>query len=341
MTHRVSSGELPRTLGTWPVFAAGVALVVAASTLVSDFSGYLALGYAFAAALAAGFLINALLGVSAADLSVAYPRAGALYDYARNIVGGKRGRFLGLFLGLTFYGMFALGMSGETAAGAHGLKAMLGIDAHLNYYVIAICVMAVLPNIFGLKTTAWISGALLLFMLGIRWFFGIAGFLGFSQTGAWSAANLDAGITIGDWFGSGGILAAGLALAFWSFVGIEFACSLAEEVKEPKKNMPRGIILGLAAILGTSLIMVLGVGGTMPVESWRTAVAGELGAGGESPQLAVGYLMFGKAGYYLMALASVTASLGSRIIAFAVMPRVIFSIARDGLLFGNYGKTFA
>ena len=85
---------LSRSLGTWEIMVAGVALVVAASTLVSDFAGFFSLGAAFAIALLLGFLINLSLGMSAADLSVAYPRAGALYDYAQAVFKGNFGKFL-------------------------------------------------------------------------------------------------------------------------------------------------------------------------------------------------------------------------------------------------------
>lgn len=76
-TH--NRGELPRTLGAWEVAVAGMALVVAASTLVTDFSGIFSLGWAFVAALGFAFLVNLLLALSAARLSARHPRAGALY----------------------------------------------------------------------------------------------------------------------------------------------------------------------------------------------------------------------------------------------------------------------
>ena len=115
--------KLSKSIGTWEVGVSAVALVVAASTLVSDFTGYFTLGAAFVIALMIAFLINLLLGLSAADLTVAYPKAGALYDYARAIIGGKRGKFIGMFLGLTFFGMSAFAMSGETTAGGYALQA--------------------------------------------------------------------------------------------------------------------------------------------------------------------------------------------------------------------------
>ncbi|MDR8392629.1 APC family permease [Aliifodinibius sp. S!AR15-10] len=327
-------------IGTWEVMVAGVALVVAASTLVTDFSGYFSFGWGFAIALLLGFGINLLLGLSAAELSVAYPRAGALYDYVSAIFSGRKGKFWGTFVGLAFFGMFGFTASGETAAGAFGLQALFQSELDIRYFIVILSVMAVIPNILGIKTTAWVSAGLLLFMLGIRWFFGLAGFMGWGDTGAWSAVNLQTGSAGLLWFGEGGILTAGLALAFWSFVGIEFACSLAEEVKHPQKSLPRGLIFGLVGILATSLVMGIGVTGSAPLSVWQNATEGAAGAHGEAPQLAVGQLMFGDVGYSLMALASVAATLGTLTVAFAAMPRIIYSVARDGNFFGPLSRFF-
>jgi len=218
---------------------------------------------------------------------------------------------------------------------------LLGSEAPLGLFIALLSILAVIPNLLGIRTAAWVSAGLLVFMLGIRWLFGIAGFLGLNQLGDWSAANLNAGVGASDWFGETGIVSAGLALAFWSFVGIEFAGGLAEEVKTPRRAMPRGIILGLFVILATSLVMGLGVGGAQPAAAWQQAVAGELGRGGEAPQLAVGQLMFGKFGFTLMALASVSATLGTLTVAYAAMPRILYSVARDGRLFGPLSRHFA
>lgn len=340
MSNKLRNKNMKQHIGTWEVMVAGVALVVAASTLVSDFTGYFTLGAAFAIALILGFAVNFLLGLSAAELSVAYPRAGALYDYASAIFGGRKGKFIGTFLGLAFFGMFGFAASGETAAGAFGLQALFRSELDIRYFIVILSVLAVIPNILGIKTTAWVSAGLLLFMLGIRWFFGLSGFLGLAETGAWSLANLKNDAATFQWFGKAGILTTGLALAFWSFVGIEFACSLAEEVKHPKKSMPRGLILGLIGILATSLVMGLGVTGSAPLATWQSAAEGATGAFGDAPQLAVGELMYGATGYSLMALASVAATLGTLTVAFAAMPRIIYSVARDGNFFGPLSRVF-
>ena len=55
-----------------------------------------------AIATALAFIANLFLGMSAADLGVACPRSGGLYDFTREIFGGRFGKFCGVFLGLTF-----------------------------------------------------------------------------------------------------------------------------------------------------------------------------------------------------------------------------------------------
>ena len=333
--------ELPKTIGTWQVFAAGVALVVATTTLVSDFNGYFSLGLSFAVAIFIAFIINLLLGLSVAELAVDHPKAGALFEYGKTIVGGTAGRFIGVFLAFTFAGMFVFAGAGETAAGGLGLQALVNSDTNLNLYIVILAVAAVIPNLFGIRIAAWVSAVLLLGMLGIRWFFGLAGFLGFSDAGPWSAANLDTGGPGAlDWFGAGGLLASGLVLAFWTFVGIEFVAPLAEETRNPRRNLPMGIVIGLLVILGTSWLMGLGVAGSTPPGGGNWAELAASQCDGSCPQLVVGEQMFGGTGRGLMALASVSATLGSMIVAFAAIPRILFGVAREGLFFGPLSKPF-
>lgn len=340
-----TGGGLEKALGTRDIFVAGVALVVATTTLVSDFQGYFTLGLSFAMAIVIAFVINLLLGLSAAELSVRWPRAGAIYEYGRDVFGGEVGRLIGLFLGLTFVGMFVLVGPGETAAGGFGLQALFNVEGGLNWFIVILAVGAVIPNVLGIKIAAWVNLALLAGMLVIRWIFGIAGFLGIGSQGSWSSDNLNTGAAGAfDWFGTDGLLAGGLVLAFWTFVGIEFVCSLTEEVGEPRRAMPRGIIYGLLVILATSWLMGLGVAGTTPASggTWAEVGFGPAGCEGNCPQLAVGDEFFGGFGRGLMALASVFATLGSMSVAFAAIPRIIFGIARNGEFFGpQVSKPFA
>lgn len=320
------------SLTTFDVFVAGVALVVASSTLVSEFTGFLTLGIGFVLSLLLAFGFNVLLARSAAELSVAYPRSGALYDYARAVCSGKRGRWIAALVGITFFGMSSFAVAGEAASGAYALEALLGFPVEV--WIGACLLFSVAPNLFGIRSAAWVTAGLLLVMLGLRWFFGLAGFFDWSDAGMWSWSNLTAGEIV--WLGASGVLSSGLALGVWSFVGIEFACSLAGDVRAPQRSMKKGLLLGLVVILLTALIMGIGVAGSLSGAEWQRALASHPSAA-NAPQLAVGATLFGDWGAMLMAVASLAATLGSLTVMFAAMPRLLARLADDGV-FGVKGQ---
>jgi amino acid transporter len=331
-------GGLEKTLGTWSVFVAGVGLVVAASTLVSDFVGYFTVGLAFLVALLIAFVINLLLGLSCAELSTTYPKAGALYEYgSRAVPWGGGSVVVGLFLAFAFYAMFGIVGALEVAAGSFGLQAVFNATGSLTPWIVAMVVLATLPNLGHVRTMAIIEAVVLIAMLCVRWFFGLAGWAGFSDTGAWSASAWTSEIGIFEW----SAIAGAMALAYWSFVGIEFVAPLAEETRNPRRNLPAGIVLGLLAILATSAFMGTGVGGTRPIGEWADSALGPAGCDGSCPQLVVGEAMFGGWGRGLMALTTAAATYTSMVIVLAAMPRILYGIARDGYFFGPLSRAFA
>ena len=321
---------LVKALGTTDIFMAGVGLVVAASTLVSDFNGWFAGGRGFAVALIAMFVANIFLGLSTAELATTYPKAGALYDYgAAATPGGKTGKtIVGVFLGFLFYAMFAFAGGGETTAGAAGAQGLFEGGGSLSLWIIVLTVLAVIPNLLGISVLAKVELWVVLLMLGIRYFFGLAGFAGFSDAGGWSLSNIPGGeVTFT------AIIALGGGFAFWSFVGIEFVAPLAEETKDPTRSIPRGILWGLVAILATSLFMGFGVLGSLDPEFGA-------GASPDAPQLTAGEAMFGDTGRVLMAIGTVLATFSSMTVIYASMPRILYGISRNGHFFGPLSKLF-
>lgn len=320
---------LVKALGTRDIFMAGVGLVVAASTLVSDFNGWFAAGRAFAVALIAMFVANLFLGLSTAELATTYPKAGALYDYgAAATPGGKTAKtVVGVFLAFLFYSMFAFAGGGETTAGAAGAQGLFEAGS-LELWIIILTILAVIPNLLGIAILAKVELWVVVVMLGVRYFFGLAGFTGFSDRGGWSLSNIPAGeVTFT------AIIALGGAFAFWSFVGIEFVAPLAEETRNPTRSIPRGIIWGLLAILATSLFMGFGVLGVLD-----PAFGGSVSP--DAPQLEIGTAMFGDFGRVLMAIGTILATYSSMTVIYASMPRILYGISRNGHFFGPLSKLF-
>lgn len=95
-----------------------------------------------------------------------------------------------------------------------------------------------------LCTTATVAGLLIVIITGLAWYFGGNTPV---ETGALS---VEAGERAFSWFG----IATGAALAFYAFIGFEDLVNVAEEVKEPRRNLPLAI---LVAVCFTGLIYIL------------------------------------------------------------------------------------
>ncbi len=327
-----SSSSLPsvRVLGTRGIFVSAVALVVSASTLVSDFTGYVRLGAGFAGAVAVGLMVMIPVALSTCDLAVGSPRAGGIYRYVRTAVQGRRGRTWAFFAALLFTGTFLFGAAGETVAGAHALRALAGAELPLGLAIAAVGLAGIVPNLFGLRWATGVTTGLLAVMLGVRWFFGLAGFFDWGGAGSWQWEHLQTAGGVEDWRWNE-ILRKGLALGFWCFVGVEGACALAGETQRPERSLPRGLLLALAAIMATNLVTGLGSLGGRPLAEWAALIADDGAAGGEAPHLAVGAVLFGDVGRALMALATLASTLSTLLVAFAAMPRMLQALGRDRL----------
>lgn len=219
--------ELKRTLG--PVGAAGIGV----ASMVGAGAFYV---WAPAAALAGSFLWVSLIlaGVIAllnalvmAQLALHNPVSGGAYRYGRTYIGPRVGFLAGWFF-----------VVGKTASAA----AITAIAARYlwpeNPTLVAVALLAIFAaaNITGLRTTAAIS--LLSAIV-------VVGFLGTLLVGASNVGEFS--VEFGGESGWGVFQAAGLM--FFAFAGYARMATLGEEVKNPKKVLPRVIVITLLGVL--------------------------------------------------------------------------------------------
>jgi amino acid transporter len=117
-------------------------------------------------------------------------------------------------------------------------------------------------------------------------------------------------------------LGTALVLIFWAYVGFEMGTFPASEVKDPRRTIPKAIILGMVVVTAFYLSTNFVVFGMVP---WQTL------AGSKTPLVLVGAALFGTAGAAFMtvgALFSVSGSDESGILGTA---RLSYAMAIDGL----------
>ena len=196
--------------------------------------------------LVAGLLILPSM-YSMAELSTAMPKAGGTYYFLDRSLGPLAGTVggLGTWLALVFKSAFAL----------IGMGAYLAIYANvpIKPLAAALAVAFGVLNVVGAKESSWLQRALVTVLVGVLTFYVAQGVFsvwdGFSTSGSADAFT--------PFFteGGGGFLAT-IGIVFVSYAGLTKVASVAEEVKNPDRNIPLGMILSLAT---ATTIYVVGV----------------------------------------------------------------------------------
>jgi APA family basic amino acid/polyamine antiporter len=110
----------------------------------------------------------------------------------------------------------------------------------------------------------------------------------------------------------------------FAYGGWQTANFVAEEVKEPRRNLPRALVLGVAGVI----VLYLGVNYVCVRALGPAALAGTT-----TPASAVMERAFGLAGARWIALGIAVSTLGFLSQSMLVAPRVYFAMARDGAFF--------
>ncbi len=294
-------------------------------------SGFFLLpGIAFAAAgpamvlsyLLAAFLIVPTL-LSKAELSTAMPRAGGTYFFVSRSMGPMAGVVDGVsaWLAMTAKSAFALvGIGFYVLMVTHGDHTVESPEIMRIVRVIAIGVAVLLAilNAVGAKESGAFQTVLVagLVILSV-YFIGHGSF-------AVKAARYTP-------FVSKGALPifATAGLVFVSYAGLTKVASVSEEVADPEKTIPRGMILSLlvaTVIYVVGVAIVVGVVPAADLASDRTPLATAAG------------IFAGRAGVWAMAIAGCLAFVTTANAGILSASRYLYAMGRDNALPGSFGR---
>jgi basic amino acid/polyamine antiporter, APA family len=116
---------------------------------------------------------------------------------------------------------------------------------------------------------------------------------------------------------------------FFAFMGIETALSISGEIKEPRKNIPKGIFMGVTGVLVIYLLLQFVVQGVL---------GDQIAAHKDAPLAALGSKLIGPAGETIILATSVVSMFGLLCGDILASPRILFAASRDKLLPGFLGK---
>jgi len=280
---------------------------------------------AILAAWLAGGLLSLAGALANAELGAMFPRAGGDYVYLREAFHPAAGFLVGWLSFFVIYaGTIATLAAGFAASLAHFVP--LGPDAQ-RAAAVALVVAASALNYVGVRWGARANNATAALKILALGAFALLG----PVFGHGSAANLQP--LLGD---LSGVSLAGFGLALspvlFSYLGWNSSVYVASEIRDPGRNVPRSLFLGVAVCTAIYLLVNAVYLYALPVAALR----GEADAG-----QAAAKALFGGAGGTLVALFVLASILGTLNATVLVGPRIAYAMAIDGLFFRGVDRAHA
>ena len=258
------------------------------------------------------YLIAGLLAIpamlSVAELSTAMPRAGGSYYFLARALGPAGGTVTGMatWLSLVMKDAFALvGMSAYLA---------IVIDVPAKPTAVALIAAFTFLNVVGSKASANVQMALVGFVLTV-----LAWFL------LWGLPEVGSGDGQLEPFfdgGASGFIGA-VGLVFVSYGGLTKVASVAEEIEDPSRNIPLGMVLSLLVSTVVYTLGVLVAVATIPRDALHDDLA-PIHSAAEAVMPSVGAWFV-----VVAALAAFASAANAGILAAARYP---MAMSRDGLM---------
>jgi basic amino acid/polyamine antiporter, APA family len=305
---------LKRQLGTVGAIALGLGSIIGAGVFVSIGIAAGIAGSAVLIAIALAAIVATCNGLNSAQLAASHPVSGGAYEYGY--------RYLTPSLGFTAGWMFLIAKSASAATSALGfagyLLNALGVSDRALLVPIAFTAVVVLTLIVlaGLRRSNAVNIGIVSITLLSLLFFVVAGL---PQV----VANQSENFTLTDQ-PIQAILQA-TALMFVAYTGYGRIATMGEEVREPRRTIPRAIIvtLGLTMVLYMSVAWV-GIGAV------GAGVLGNVTSGQVAPLevAARSFTIPGSA--QVLAIGAITATLGVLLNLILGLSRVLFAMGRRG-----------
>ncbi|MHC3380348.1 amino acid permease [Haloarcula sp. H-GB5] len=245
----MSEEDLAKDLGPLAALTIGVGTMIGAGIFVLPGEAILKAGSLASVAFVLGGIIAMFTALSASELGTAMPRSGGAYYYVNHALGPMFGSVAGWanWLGLAFASAFYMVGFGRYIARIFGLAGSVGVGP-ISISVVKLVALAggaffVFINYVGAKETGRLQNIIVVLLIGILTVFTLLGTLRAEPS------NLPAATDVVTTLETTGLI-------FVSYLGFVQITSVAEEIKDPGKNLPRAVI-GSVVIVTVIYALVL------------------------------------------------------------------------------------
>lgn len=282
-----------KKLGLGSVVSISVGLVIATSCLVSLGQGSGTLGVPFIGAMIIACLLNMTTVASLSELNGLMPNTtGGLAQYTLACM-GPFPTMISMVGGYLICNILSCGV--EASIFAYAMAETLDLPIPSIGYTIIMTLIVMVANLFGVDMFAKIQDLVAFLLVGSMVVMGIIGAFQLG-TGDVVSQPLSMSTDFSD-------IVSMTAVAFWLFIGAEYVIPVSKDVKNAKRNVPLGMIIGLALICLVQSVMVFGFHNYTP---W-----GEL-TKSSAPHLLYGENLLGTVGKYWMTLVAALAVISTQ-----------------------------
>lgn len=319
-----TSNDLKRKLGLGAAVALSVGTTVGSGIFssIGEVAGAAGSGMFVILSFLIGGLINFPANLVYAELATAYPENGGQYVYFRE-AGSRSLAFLTGWI--SFWATDPPSISIMAIAIANYLAFFTGFSG-LTVKLVAVGLVLVFMTVHlrslegGAKFQSFITLFKILpfaLLIGVGLFY-IRGDL-ISEP---AIAGAPMGIIA---------LLAGVSATTWSFDGMGAVCYMTGEIKNPKKVMPRALIISIIVVTLLYVALSFVVTGLLPMETLMVSEAPIAEAIAELP-------VIGKAAGTITAIMAILVITGSLSSCIMFQPRLQPAMAEDGLFFKSFAK---
>ena len=315
------SKQLERTIGLVGVIIISLSAMLGSGLFVlpsiaAETMGASAAGIWLAYVLAATVVLPG--AVSQSELASAMPTSGGSYVYIERTYGPLLGTIAGMGLWASFLLKASFALIGLTAY-MYAITNFLGVEFNSMSVSLSVLVLIVIVNILGVKKIKAIQAPIVGFSVLLLVVLSIAAL--FSGEADMSAPA-DAAFSSDVW-----LLGETAALVFVAYAGVTKVAAIAEEIKNPGKNLPSGMYISLA----TATLLYAGVAyilmATLNDNWWMVD-----GKAVEDPIFIFAEHVGGKTVGLIAAVLAILTMASMALAGILASSRYLFAMARDNLL---------
>ncbi|MFH1548254.1 MAG: amino acid permease [Candidatus Omnitrophota bacterium] len=309
---------MKRELGLLEIFCIASGAMISSGLFILPGLAYAQAGPAVIISyLLAGFISLAGM-LSIAEMTTAMPKAGGdCFTVIRSM-----GPAIGTVAGLLSW--FSLSMKSAFALIGMSVFTMMIVSVDIHIIAVSFCFIFLIVNIIGVKEAAktqvvMVVGLLILMFLYVVWGMPsveIARFTPFVTHGFRGV------------FSTAGFV-------FVSYAGLLKIASVAEEVRNPGRNIPLGMILSLIVVVIFYIFMIFVAVGVLAPSKLSQSL---------TPISDAAEVFMGLGGKIALAIAAILAFLSTANAGIMTAARSLVPLSRDGLfpgIFGNFNRRFA